>query len=48
MYVIDYTSVEQQDQLSANTLSGMCIDSDNVLCTWCLLIDYDRKDKTTW
>ena len=31
MYVIDYTRMEQQDQLSIITLSGMCmcIDSDN-------------------
>ena len=30
MYVIDYTSMEQQDQLSTITLSGMCIDSDKL------------------
>ena len=42
MYVIDYASMEQQDQISTDTLLGMCIDSGNVLCTWCSLIMIEK------
>ena len=42
VYAIGYTSMEQQDQLSTNTLSGICIDLGNVLCTWCLLITIEK------